>query len=230
MPLSGKQKGRKQVAKWQSWEKRAQDRKFLVVGGILAVVALAILIALVFRVRGDMAEHTLGAQSRPLLINSHPPHLLQPFTCDAGSGSQTANNIQTFLKNIGSLPTADVSTTFLLQVVPEQHVGIAAFDQIPAGNCRDKPRGARRTASLSAGEETTPYLSQPATALPPLLKGESVQLYGVSCAFYSDSSRNDHAACDTYRFRPIRGTPVFVCDGTPQTGKFDEAPVNSCTN
>jgi hypothetical protein len=230
MALSGKQKGRKQVAEWQSWEKKAQDRKFLVIGGTLAILAVVILIALVFRVRNVVVEHTLVAQPRPMLINSHPPQLLQPFICDARAGSQGATNIQTFLKNIGSLGTSDVSTAFLLRVVPEQHVGITAFDQIPAGNCRDKPRGARRTAALAEGEETTPYLPQATMALPPLLRGEAIQLYGVSCVFYSDSSRNDHAACDTYRFRPTRGAPVFVCDGTPEVGKFDEAPVASCTN
>ena len=228
MALSGKDKSRKQVAEWQSWEKRAQDRKFLVVAGALAAFAAAILIGGVFSMRHVLLEHALVAQSRSTLIDNHPPQLLQPFICDAESGSQGANKIQTFLKNIGSVGTADVSSTFLLQVVPEQHVGIASFDEIPAGNCRDKPRGSRRTAALSAGEEATPRLPLPAMALPPILNGEAVQLYGVSCVYYSDSSRNDHAACDTYRFRPTRGTPVFVCDGTPQAGKFDEAPVASC--
>ena len=230
MALSGKEKGKKQVAEWQSWEKTAQDRKFLVIGGTCAVVAVVILIALVFHIRNGLEERTAGAQSRAMLINNHPPELIQPFMCDAQSGSQGANNIQTFVKNIGSLGTADVTTSFLLQVVPEQHVGIAAYDQIPAGNCRDKPRGASRAALLSAGEETTPHMPQPAMTLPPLLSGEAIQLYGVSCVYYSDTSRNDHAACDTYRFRPTRGTPVFVCDGTPLAGKFDEAPVNSCAN
>jgi hypothetical protein len=230
MAHSGKEKGKKPVAEWQSWEKGAQDRKFLIVGGTLAVLAVIILIVVVFSIHNVLVEHRLGAQSRPTLINNHQPQLLQPFICDARSGSQGANNIQTFLKNIGSSGATDVSTTFLLRVVPEQHVGIAAFDEIPAGNCRDKARGARRTAALSAGEETTPYMPQPAMTLPPLLSGEAIQLYGVSCVFYSDGSRNDHAACDTYRFRPTRGNPVFVCDGTPQVGKFDDAPIASCTN
>jgi len=230
MALSGKEKGKKRVAEWQSWEKSAQDRKFLVIGGACAVLAVVILIALVFHVRNGMVERQLVAQSRSMLINTHPPQLLQPFFCDAQSASQGANNIQTFLTNIGSLAASDITTTFLLQVVPEQHIGIATFDQIPAGNCHARPRGARQMASIRAGEETAAHLPQPGMTLPPLLSGESLQLYGVSCVYYSDSLRNDHATCDTYRYRPTRGTPVFVCDGTPQAGKFDETPVNSCTN
>jgi hypothetical protein len=227
---AGKDKGKKQVAKWQSWEKSAQDRKFLIVGGALVVFTAVILVSLVFRMRSAMVERTLSVQSRPTLINIHPPELLQPFICDASSGSQGANNVQTFLKNIGSSGATDVSTTFLLQVVPEQRVGLPSVDEIPSGSCRDKPRGSRRTAALSPGEETTPRLPLPSMMLPPLLSGEAVQLYGVSCVFYSDNSRNDHAVCDTYRFRPIRGTPVFVCDGTQRAGKFDEASIANCGN
>jgi hypothetical protein len=122
----------------------------------------------------------------------------------------------------------NVIPDFTLRVVPERKVGIPEFDEIPSGDCSAKGRGTP-TSPIPPGQETTLFLREPLTKLPPLLDGEAAQLYGVSCLRYSDPHGTPHAACDTYRLRLVTGASVFICDGQPQTGTFDPEPVSNCS-
>jgi len=227
-PSPGKKsRSKKPVPKWQSWEKGALDRKFQVITGILVVLGVFILAGIGYLIHNSVAERSVTVETRSTVVNTRAPQFLHPFVCDLTKGFQSGE-IRTFLKNVGNSTAANVASTFSLRLVPEKRVGIAEFDDIPSGNCGEKPVGLPKLSILAA-REITRQLPQPVVALPPLLGGEGVQLYGVSCAFYSDGT-SDRAACDTYRFRLAGGGAVFMCDGTPKTGKFDEASIANCGN
>jgi hypothetical protein len=229
-PLPAKKAAsRKQVAEWQSWEKRGQDRKFLLIIATLGGLAVAIVGAVFLILHKSPVEvSTVAADARPTLINAKPPELLQPFICDTRSGFRPGK-IRVFLKNTGNSRAIDVTPTFSLHVVRERPVGIPAFDQIPDGNCADRVLGFPSAGPLAAGAESSALLAEQAVTLPPIFNGEAFQLYALSCIYYGDGSR-DRGVCDTYRFRPADGTAAFMCDAMPRTGKFDIASITNCAN
>jgi hypothetical protein len=225
--LRGKKaSSRKQVAIWQQWEKSALDRNFRIIAIVLALIALAS-IATIAVISSRFFIHPAG-KPRPVVVNSRPPELLQPVICDLKAGVQTGE-VRMSIRNAGNARADYILPAFTAQLVPERHVGIEAFDQVLKLTCKDRPLRAPIADSLDTGQEVNPRMPKPVVTMPPLLQGETAQLYGYSCIYYSDISGTNHATCDTYRFKPASGNPVFVCDGTPKTGTFD-GPLTNCGN
>ena len=204
------------------------DRRFQLLTRGLVVLGVGISIGIGFVIYKVMAARTAVVEARPLVINSSPPELIQPFICDLRAGFQ-AGSIRTFLRNVGDSQAVHITQTFALRMVPERKVGIPSFDEIPSGNCKDKAQGVPMAGVLAITQINTTVLPQPVVTLPPLLSGESAQLYGVSCAYYEDDAGTRHSVCDTYRYRLADGSAAFTCDGSPRAGKF-EASMMNCGN
>jgi len=226
-PPAAKANSRKQVPKWQSWEKAAQDRKFLAIIAVVAIAAVAAFAAIAIRVRDAYTEYRSALDRRPMLINQSPPALLQPLVCDARKGLHTGA-MRVFIKNIGTARATNIVPSLVLRVVPEQNANVPDNGQIPRGNCRDRPLAAAARAPLAAGETDSPLLPQPVLKFPPFPPQRHVSLYGLSCIYYTDDAGANHASCDTYHLRPAAGTPTFMCDGSAGSGTFVAALVASC--
>ncbi len=228
-PQGKKARSKQPVPKWQSWEKRSLDRKFLIFTVALSIFGLGILGTLGYLIRQAIVERQTAVGSRPTLIDVHPPEFIEPFVCNAHTGLKS-DGVRQFLKNIGNSGATNLAPYVAIRVVPERRIGSPEFDDISGGNCRERPFGIHTISPLAGGAETSQHLPQPSITMPTLMEGEPVQLYGVSCAYYTDGGGNDHGSCNTYRFRPTNGNTIFMCDGTPKTGKFDTASVVSCAN
>lgn len=225
----GKKKPAKPVPKWQSWEKNALDRRFRIIGVAFAVLGLGIVVTISLLIWQSHRQQTNAGDLKATVVNARAPEMTAPFTCDLHGGFHSGN-IRAFFRNMGNGDAKNVMEFFSMRIVPERKVGIAEFDQIPNGNCADKALRGRAIGLLAAGKDVSAELPQPTVAVPPLLAGEGAQLYGVSCAYFSDTSGADHASCETYRFKPANGGPVFMCDATPKSGKFEEPSVLGCAN
>jgi len=226
----GKKKNAKPVPKWQSWENNALDRRFRMIGVAFAVIGGMSVIAIGVLVWQSHKQNPGGPGSlRATVINARAPEMLAPFTCDLRGGFHSGA-IRAFFKNMGTGDAKNMTEFFSMRIVPEKKIGNAEFDQIPNGNCGDKALQGRNVGILAAGKDSSTELPPPSVAVPPLLSGEGAQLYGVSCAYFSDASGNDHASCETYRFKPDNGGAAFMCDATPKQGKFVEPSVLGCAN
>ncbi len=125
---------------------------------------------------------------------------------------------------------------FQVKVVPEHKTGNPIWDNPPAGNCESIAQTNPMMFSLVPGEEKVLQIRQGVTSLPPVKKGDTVQLYMMECVYYSDRHGARHAACDSYRLSVrsdnpldrIFGSPSFRCDGTPKNGKFVQTVTGSC--
>jgi hypothetical protein len=220
---------KKRTVGWESHERAVLDRKFLFLRNILIAAALPVLILIGLTIRNLVIERRTAGERRPRVVNSRAPELTQPFVCDLSAGLHSGN-LQTYVRNVESGEASNVFQTLALHVVPERKVNIPEFDEVPNGDCQTRPRVHYATKLLSSGRETMALLPEPKVAIPPLLAGEIARLYSVSCIYYSDNSGLNHGSCDTYRFRLANGNSYFICDGSPETGKFDDAPVTSCGN
>lgn len=225
----GKKKTAKPVPKWQSWENNALDRRFRMIGIAFAVVGGISIIAIGILIWQSHRQNPGGAGSaRATVVNERAPEILAPFTCDLRGGFHSGA-VRAFFKNMGNGDAKNMIEFFSMRLVPERKIGNAEFDQIPNGNCGDRPLQGHSVGVLAAGRSVSAELPGPPVAVPPLLTGEGTQLYGVSCAYFSDASGTDHASCETYRFKPDNGT-AFMCDATPKQGKFVEPSVLGCAN
>ncbi len=229
LPFSPKKKKKtrkKDVANWQSWEKETLDRKFRILAIVGGVLAIPILIFMGIRLQRAISERQQTAEHRPVILNSNAPTLLAPFTCDLRTGAHFGD-VQSFFRNQGNALAVNLAPSLTLRMVPERKVGDPQFDEIPSGDCNTRSRKTLRD-KLAAGVSYNFRWKSPTVSLPPLLNGETVQLYAVSCVQYEDESGVAHSACDTYRFRPSSGIPAFACDEMPKMGKFDAERVSGC--
>lgn len=217
------------VPEWQSWEKSTLDRRFRIFTIVLAVLAVPMIGAILYMARNVFIDRTATASRRPSINNSRAPELLQPFSCDLKSGMQVSQ-LRTFLRNVGNADARTVIPTVTLHLMPQRPVGNPAFDQLPNNDCKDKPFVPGASLLVAAGKDYVSTLMPPSVLMPPLLTGETVQLFAESCAYYSDAGGTDRSICDTYRFRLDSGAEAFQCDGTPKSGKFDPASVTNCGN
>ena len=187
------------------------------VGGLIAYITVSV-----------MQTRQTQMQYAPLVINSRPPELLQPFTCDPKRGLYTGN-MQTVVKNTGNARAINVwPYTNLLTIIPERKTGNTFVDDPPPANCDLTVNAGEATFTLAPGQEARPRIRQSAGTVPELPEGATVQLYFMSCIYYSDDYAVNHGTCDTYRlFLPSKNpldvlgrSPSFVCDGAPRTGRF----------
>jgi hypothetical protein len=168
------------------------------------------------------------AQHMPLVINSRAPEFLQPFICDVQKGFHTGN-MQTAVKNIGNASAYHVVSYFgFPKIIPEKKTGKPFFDALPDVNCKVQVKANELESPLAPGQEMFPQIRQMAGTLPPISNTDPIQLYWVSCVYYSDDYGAKHATCDTYRLMfpstnpldVLSGSPTLFCDATPKMGKF----------
>jgi hypothetical protein len=175
-------------------------------------------------------------QHMPLVINSRPAQFLQPFVCDVQKGFHTGN-MQTAVKNIGNASAQHV-VPFLnsWKIIPEKKTGNPVFDALPEANCRMRLNAKELESPLAPGQEVFPQIRQMAGPVPPITKTDPVQLYWVSCVYYSDEYGGNHGTCDTYRLllpstNPLdllSGSPTFFCDAAAKIGKFQDTVGGHC--
>lgn len=200
------------------------------------LVALSTLVVTIWQTLE--AKWAVQIEHAPLVINSRPPELLQPMICDRKNGLHTGN-MQTFVKNVGNARAIDVVPyVFIMKLVPEQKTGDAFIDDPPSPSCNLKPTMQGAAFNLAPGQEVRPQIRQTAMNVPNLPEGTVFQLYYVSCVYYSDDFKANHATCDTYRLSfpssnqldLLEGSPGFVCDATPRIGRFLGAVTGHCQN
>jgi hypothetical protein len=174
------------------------------------------------------AKWTVRIEHAPLVINSRNPEMLQPMVCDREAGLHTGN-MRTTVKNVGNARAVRVMPFMnLMKIVPEKKTGNAFIDELPRVNCNWNPAIPEAAFNLAPGQETSTGIRQTAGTTPNLPEGTVFQLYFVSCVYYSDDYGANHATCDTYRLEfpstnpldVLGGSPSFVCDRTPRTGRF----------
>ncbi len=217
----------------QSWRETNTLRKIeIVLLALTAVGGTGYLIAYI-----SVSIWQTRMQHAPVVIHSLPPAFLQPFICDPETGFHTGN-MQLAVKNIGTGRANDVSPYWMfLKIIPEKRRGDPAIDGPPPGDCNMKPKRSE-SFPLDVGVEMFPQIRQSAGSLPKLNKGESVQLYFTNCIFYWDDQGTQHITCDRYRLNlpssnpldSILGSPSFVCDGQPKSGKFMSDLQGHCEN
>src|SRR3989442_1388821 len=124
----------------QSWRSASALRKVEIV--LLAIAATGGLGYLVAYIAVSVSQRSQTRREHaPLVINSHPPELLQPFTCDPKDGLH-AGNMQFSVKNVGNARAYDVFPYInLLKIVPEDKVGDALIDALPPIDCDKKVNG-----------------------------------------------------------------------------------------
>jgi len=185
----------------------------------------------------DISTWQTRMENEPVVVHSLPPALLQPFTCDVEKGLSTGN-MQLAIKNIGKGRANDVFPHWMfMKVIPEKRRGDPFVDDPPAVDCSIKIKRAEGFP-LDVGVEMFPQIRQSVMSLPKLGKGEPVQLYFSNCVFYWDDQGTQHATCDRYRLdlpssNPldrIIGSPSFMCDGQPKSGKFMSDLSGHCEN
>jgi hypothetical protein len=183
------------------------------------------------------ARRLARMESRPLVVNSRPPELLQPLVCDPKSHALTTGNVRIFLKNAGNARAVNVVPSLVtIKLVPEKKTGNASLDDLPSVNCDLKPPTAKDAFNLAPGQQRVTQVSQSVMSVSGLPQGAAVQLYLVSCVDYSDEHGSNDATCDMYRFNlpssdpmdVLSGNPIFFCDGIPRAGRFVAAIAGHC--
>src|SRR5438309_1897383 len=113
-PNYGKKKSLYQ--NWKSLSRTRQLEMILFALGVLGGVGYLIAYIVISASQTRQAQ----MQHAPLVINSRPPELLQPFTCDPKAGLRTGN-MQTFVKNVGNARAVNVNPYVMMtKIVPEQ--------------------------------------------------------------------------------------------------------------
>jgi hypothetical protein len=195
----------------------------LILLALVAAGGVGYLVAYI--VVSNSQKHQTQMQYSPLVINSRPPELLQPFICDREKGL-LVGNLNAFIKNVGNVRAIDVLPLIVaMKIVPEKKTGNAFIDNPPGGLCGMITSG---KMNLAPGQDFTVMARQGSTSIPKLAESSSVQFYLESCIYYFDEYRTNHSTCDIYRlFLPsssppdvLSGSPEFVCDGKPKSGKF----------
>jgi hypothetical protein len=219
----------------RSWRAASPLTKIgIVVGSVAATATLGYFLVTVWQtLEVRSAAH---AQHMPLLINSRPPILRQPFVCDVKNGLHTGN-IETGVKNLGTAMAYHVMPyMFEPKVVPERKTGNPFFDSLPEANCKLSPTAEELESPLAPGQEIRPQLRQMVGSLPPITDTDPIQLYWVACVYYGDEYGGKHATCDTYRLAlpssnpldSINGSPTFFCDATSKIGRFEPTATGHC--
>jgi hypothetical protein len=207
----------------------------IVFAGITAAAAVGYLLVSIWQTR--QAKHLAQIEFRPLVVNSRPPELLQPFVCDQKRNALSTGNLRTFVKNVGRARAINVVPyMMMMKVIPEKKTGQAFIDDVPSVNCDLKPTMPEATFNLAPGQEWDTQIRQSVLSVFGLPEGAAVQLYLVSCVYYSDEYGSNHGTCDTYRLNlpsinaldVFSGSPSFICDGTPRTGRFAGAITGHC--
>ncbi len=227
-PKKSKNEGKKSFRR--SWRAASPIQKLgLVITGIGTAVALCLLIVNIWKTLQD--KWAVQIQHAPLVINSRPPQLLQPFICNRETGLHLGN-MQFAMKNVGNASALNVIPYMrIMKIIPENKTGNPIFDEIPVGNCKASITMKGLEYPLAPGREFFSPIRQGVKAIPPLAEGETVQFHVSSCIYYSDEYGGHHGTCDTYilllpssnPLDVLGGTPSFICDGTPKMGKFGAA-------
>jgi hypothetical protein len=217
---------------WRSYSRVKQLE--IILAGLAAAGVVGYLIAYIVV---SMKQNTLvQMQHMPLVINSRAPQFLQPFICDAEKGFHTGN-MQTAVKNIGNASAQHVIPYVnSWKIIPEKKTGNPFFDELPEVNCKMHLNAKELESPLAPGREAFPQIRQMVGTLPPISKTDPIQLYWVSCVYYSDEYGDNHGTCDTYRLlfsstNPLdvlSGSPTFFCDATPKMGKFAGTITGHC--
>jgi hypothetical protein len=149
--------------------------------------------------------------------------------------------MQSWVKNVGNAQAKKVfAYANTLRFVPNSKVGSKGIEDIPEvseKNCETRIENGAPILSMSPGQELSPQTRQAAASFPKIGRGEKVQLYDVSCVYYSDEYDISHGSCTTFRmFIPdpalhgIGGQEEFACDGTPILGRFSAYVTDQCQN
>jgi hypothetical protein len=221
---------------WRAYS-RVKQAEF-VIASLAAIGVIGYLIAYisVSVIQKNEASRALQIEHAPLVINSRPPKLLQPFTCSPETGFHSGN-IQTFVKNIGNARAINVNPHFSrMKIVPEKPTGDPFYDSRPEVNCDRNVRMPGLEFNLPQGVEYQTLTRQAVMTLPPLSKSSTVQLYYAQCVYYVDDYGANHGTCDTYVLQLpsknpldiLSGSPTFVCDGEEKTGTFAGAMTGHC--
>jgi hypothetical protein len=222
----------------RSWKSASPITKLTVIfAGLAALSALAYVVVAIWQT----VEVRLGrlAQHMPLVINSRPPEVLGGFTCDPKQGFRF-DAMRTYIKNIGDGRAIDMDSRYYEpKVIPAEHpTGNAFIDAVPQVDCTKKlnPVKDQSRITLAPGEVWRWDIAPLVGTFPQSLTGATLQMFFVSCAYYSDEYGGTHGTCDTYRLQfpnadftsAFGRTPVFVCDGTTRTGEFFGTPGGHC--
>jgi hypothetical protein len=218
---------------WRSYS-RVKQAEFII-GALVAAGAVGYLVAYIVESITQNAQ--IRAQHMPLVINIRPPEMLQTFICDPTAGLHTGN-MQTAIKNIGTASAFHVMPFFNVpKIIPEKKTGQKFYDAPPEANCKLRPKANEIDSPLAPGREMSPQIRQMAGSIPPIGKNDPIQLYWVSCVYYSDEYGGTHGTCDTYRLMfpnsdnpldALSGSPTFFCDATPKKGKFADTIGGHC--
>jgi hypothetical protein len=235
---SKKAENPKRISLRQRWNKTALHNKILATAGAIAAISGTVY-AITFVVDRIVDWNRYRVEHRSLVIHARPPRFLQPVTCDPdrSGGGFTYGNAESSVKNIGNDTAGHVYPfMFEMKIIPEHKTGDHFWDDLPVANCDFVPNANPMMFSLLHGEEKSVQIRQGVMGLPPLKKGDSVQLYRMECAYYTDAQEMHHAVCDLYRFYVpsddpldrIMGTPSFSCDGSPRIGTFQQYLTGGC--
>ncbi|SRR5229473_1945447 len=232
-PRKSKNQGKKSFRR--SWRAASPIQKLgLVITGIGTAVALCLLIVNIWKTLQD--KWAVQIQHAPLVINSHPPRLLQPFICNRETGLHLGN-MQFAMKNVGNASALNVIPYMrVMKIIPEHRTGNPIIDEIPIGDCKVSIAAKGLGFPLAPGKEFFSPMRQAVGAIPPLAEGETVQFHVSSCIYYFDEYGSHHGTCDNYVLllpssNPLdilNGSPSFVCDGMPKMGQFGKALTGSC--
>lgn len=234
----GKNEPGKQSKKWslfRHWKTASRAKQISWIWkGIGGTVGIFVLLIYILQYQETVRSN--HAQRMPLLINSTPPTLFQPFVCDVRNGIHTGN-AQFGVKNIGSGSATHVMPYGgTIQLVPEHKRGTDYIDKPLKPNCKSILNAQELETPLAPGQWINPQLRQVVAMIPMVTSNEPVQLYWVRCVYYSEEYGGKHSTCDTYRLMlpstneldSINGSPTFFCDTLPKKGTFQTTVGGSC--
>jgi len=234
--LDPKKPGKKKKwSLWRHWKSasRAKQAKWVAQG---LLVASGVAGVAVYEWGNLQTKWNFVAEHKPIVIHSRDPELLQPIVCDPKVGFHSGNMVSA-IKNIGNATAYHVIPYVqLIKIIPERKTGNAIFDEVPVGDCKKSVSMKDLEFPLAQGVEVFPRMRQSAGTIPPVADGDRVQLYMSECVYYSDEYGQQHGTCDAYRlYLPsndaldrLSGSPSFVCDALPKTGKFGGALEGHC--
>ena len=232
-PSARKTNEQKKKSFRRSWQATGAIGKVgIIFAGLGAISALAYVGVTIWQTL--QAKWAVQIEHSPLVINSRPPQLLQPFICYP---QFKYGNFQSAVKNVGSARAVNVSPpTDYFKIIPEVKTGNALIDTLPPVNCDGKYTSGKTAFNLAPGEEVFPQTRQGVRFGPPFQQGEVVQLFLLTCVYYSDDYAVSHTTCDTYRLNLpstnpldiLAGSPSFVCDANPKIGKFISQVTGHC--